>query len=131
VTPGRNRTTQPASLYAVLTLAGALLAVLIIAVATAKAYHGPSRQVAEAINLAAATYGHAEELWRKARCETAGTWNPRSYNPSSGASGLFQFLPSTWQSTPYRRFSIWNPYASALAAGWMHAHGRGHEWACQ
>jgi len=27
--------------------------------------------------------------------------NPGAYNPSSGAGGLVQFLPSTWASTPY------------------------------
>jgi hypothetical protein len=87
--------------------------------------------VVAAINLSCATYGHCAELWRKARCETGGTFSPRSYNNWSGASGLFQFLASTWQSTPYRAFSVMNPYANALAAGWMHSVGRGGEWACQ
>ena len=86
--------------------------------------------VVEAINLACATYGWCETLWRKARCETGGTFNPGVEN-SSGASGLFQFLPSTFASTPYARFSIWSPYASALAAGWMHEQGRGDEWTCR
>lgn len=86
--------------------------------------------VVEAINVACATYGHCSTLWRKAECETGGTFNPRAYNGSSGAAGLFQFLGSTWRSTPYARFSVWSPYANALAAGWMHDHGRGGEWAC-
>lgn len=86
--------------------------------------------VTEAINLACATYGHCSTLWRKAGCETGGTFSPRSLNPS-GASGLFQFLPSTFASTPYARFSIWSPYANALAAGWMHSQGRGGEWVCR
>jgi hypothetical protein len=90
-----------------------------------------SPTVSEAINLAAATYGHSDELWRKARCETGGSFDPRSRNLSSAASGLFQFLGSTWRSTPYAGFSVFSPYANALAAGWMHAHGRGGEWACQ
>lgn len=87
--------------------------------------------VFEAINLAAATYGHANELWRKARCETGGTYSPRALNSRSHAAGLFQFLGSTWRSTPYGRFSVFSPYASALAAGWMHSAGRGSEWVCQ
>jgi hypothetical protein len=82
----------------------------------------------EAIELAAATYGSAATLWRRARCES-------HYNPwarsSSGAAGLFQFLPSTFRSTPYAGLSIWSPYANALAAGWMIAHGRDGEWACR
>ena len=86
--------------------------------------------VVEAINLACATYGYCATLWRKARCETGGTFSPWAHNPS-GASGLFQFLPSTWASTPYAQLSIWSPYANALAAGWMHTHGRGGEWSCQ
>jgi hypothetical protein len=86
--------------------------------------------VVEAINLACATYGWCSTLWRKADCETGGTFSPTAHNPS-GASGLFQFLGSTWRSTPYGRFSIWSPYANALAAGWMHANGRSGEWSCR
>lgn len=87
--------------------------------------HRPN--VTEAIELAATVYGHRAELWRKARCES--NLNPRARNGSE-ASGLFQFLPSTWRSTPLRRFSVFSPYANALAAGWMHAHNRGSEWTC-
>lgn len=87
-------------------------------------------QVVEAINLACVSYGWCSTLWRRARCETGGTFDPHAYNASSGATGLFQFLPSTWRSTPYRHLSIVSPYANALAAGWMHAHGRSGEWAC-
>ena len=84
--------------------------------------------VAEAINLAAAVYGNGPTLWRKARCESG--LNPGARNGSE-ASGLFQFLPSTWATTPFGSFSIFSPYASALAAGWMHANGRGSEWVCR
>jgi hypothetical protein len=90
-----------------------------------------SPHVVEAINLACATYGYCSTLWRKADCETGGTYSPRSLNSSSSASGLFQFLPSTWRTTPYGRFSVFSPYANALAAGWMHVHGRGSEWECR
>jgi hypothetical protein len=88
--------------------------------------HSPS--VREAIGLSCATYGFCSSLWRKAECESH--LYPLAHNPS-GASGLFQFLPSTFNSTPYRGLSIWSPYANALAAGWMHQHGRGGEWVCQ
>jgi hypothetical protein len=87
--------------------------------------------VGEAINLAAMVYGNQTTLWRKARCETGGTFDPGARNRSSNASGLFQFLPSTWRSTPYAPFSVWSPYANALAAGWMHKVGRGGEWSCR
>jgi hypothetical protein len=69
-------------------------------------------------------------LVRKASCESGGTFSQYSYNPS-GASGLFQFLPSTWASTPFGREDVFNGYINALAAGWMHAQGRGGEWVCQ
>jgi Transglycosylase SLT domain len=84
--------------------------------------------VAEAINLAGATYGQTPALWRKAFCESR--FDPGARN-QSGAAGLFQFLPSTWHSTPYRGFSVYSAEASALAAGWMHAHGRAGEWSCR
>jgi hypothetical protein len=70
-------------------------------------------------------------LYRKAGCETGWTFSPYAKNPRSSASGLFQFLVSTWATTPYAGFSIWDPYANALAAGWMHDVGRGGEWACK
>lgn len=88
--------------------------------------HQPT--VVEAINLACAVYGNCSTLWRKAQCESG--LNPYAQNPSE-ASGLYQFLPSTWRSTPFGVFSIWSPYANALAAGWMHTHGRGGEWVCR
>ena len=67
-------------------------------------------------------------LLRKARCESG--LNPYARNPS-GSSGLFQFLPSTWATTPYARRSIWSAKWNSLAAGWMHAAGRGGEWVCK
>jgi hypothetical protein len=88
--------------------------------------HDPSVQ--ESIALACATYGYCSTLWRKASCESHLT--STAHNPS-GASGLFQFMPSTFASTPYAGLSIWSPYANALAAGWMHEHGRGGEWVCR
>jgi hypothetical protein len=86
-------------------------------------------QVGEAIKLACTVYGSCSTLWRKARCESH--LYRYAQNRGSHASGLFQFLPSTWRSTPYARFSVFSPYANALAAGWMHQHGRGGEWVCQ
>jgi Transglycosylase SLT domain len=85
--------------------------------------------VVEALELAATVYGHGDELWRKARCESG--LDPSARNTSSAASGLLQFLPSTFRSTPYGRFDIYSPYANALAGGWMLANGRGNEWVCR
>jgi len=66
---------------------------------------------------------------RVARCESG--YNPGAYNPRSGASGLFQFLPSTWRTTPYAAASIFDPWASAQAARWMFDRGRASEWVCR
>jgi hypothetical protein len=89
-----------------------------------------------AIAYASIAYGVSYSmLRRKAYCETGGTFDPYARNTTAvgreHASGLFQFLPSTFASTPYARYSIWDPYANALAAGWMHRVGRGGEWACR
>ena len=83
-----------------------------------------------ALRLAAVTYGVSfDTLYRKARCESGRSLYARAKNPTSTASGLMQFLDSTWASTPYAGFDVFDPYANALAGGWMHDVGRGGEWA--
>jgi soluble lytic murein transglycosylase-like protein len=66
---------------------------------------------------------------RVAACESV--WDPNAVNSSSGASGLFQFMPGTWLSTPYADQSIFDPVANARAAAWMWSVGRRNEWTCQ
>ena len=56
-------------------------------------------------------------------------FNWRVTNSSSGAAGLFQFMPRTWQSTPYRRHSPYHPKWAALAAMWMWKRGGQSHWA--
>jgi len=85
----------------------------------------------EAIRLASIAYGVSYgQMEAIARCETGGSFSRWSKNRHSTASGLFQFLTGTFAGTPYGRESIWSPYANALAAGWMMAHGRRGEWVC-
>ena len=67
-------------------------------------------------------------LRRKAWCESR--MDPGAVNAQTGAMGLFQFLGSTWATTPYAGRSPWWAKWNALAAGWMHHVGRGGEWAC-
>jgi len=55
-------------------------------------------------------------------------YNWRATNPSSGAAGLYQFMPRTWGTTPYRRKSPYNPRWAALAAMWMWKHGKQSHW---
>lgn len=54
-------------------------------------------------------------------CESNG--DPNAVNPYSGASGLFQFLPSTWASTApkagYGGASAFDPEANVGSAAWL------------
>lgn len=81
------------------------------------------------IYAAAAAYGQdGNAMLAVAQCESG--LNPGAYNASSAASGLFQFLPGTWATTPYAGSNIFDPVASANAAAWMWSVGRRGEWVC-
>jgi len=62
-----------------------------------------------------------EEALRIIDCESNG--DPDAYNPYSGASGLFQFLPSTWATTSlragYSGASPFDPEANTASAAWL------------
>ena len=96
---------------------------------------GNARNMSEAelirlISEAADYYGQPrQDMLRVARCESELT--PTAVNPRTGDSGLFQFNPNTWLSTPYAEYDIFDPRASAYAAGWMWSVGRRNEWVCQ
>jgi len=72
--------------------------------------------------ISAPTYVHSSGqvnfgafLWGLWGCETGGTWSLNSYNSSSGATGSFQYLPSTWAELSDSRhynvnWDIWDPY---------------------
>jgi soluble lytic murein transglycosylase-like protein len=64
-----------------------------------------------------------------AYCESR--YHPNSVNSSSGASGLFQFLPSTWSGTPWASQSPFDPAANAMAAAWLYSHYGPGRWVCQ
>jgi len=55
---------------------------------------------------------------------------PSARNPVSGAAGEFQFLLSTWATTPQGRagMSPYDPVAARAAARWMIGQGRSREW---
>lgn len=69
--------------------------------------HFPSNRVDEALHI----------MW----CESHG--DPDAYNPYSGASGLFQFIPSTWASASvsagYAGASAFDPEANTASAAWL------------
>lgn len=63
---------------------------------------------------------------RVARCESGFRWFVSGHH-----QGLYQFLFSTYASTPYAGKNIYSPKWNSLAAMWMWAHGRRGEWQCQ
>ena len=87
-------------------------------------------QIIQIIYAAADRYGQPRaDMLRVARCESV--LDPNAVNASGGSYGLFQFIPSTWATTPYAGDNIFDAYASANAAGWMWQQGRRNEWVCQ
>ena len=88
------------------------------------------QEIIEIIYAAADKYGQPRaDMLRVARCESV--LDPNAVNPYSNASGLFQFLPGTWATTPFANENIFDPVANANAAGWMWSVGRRNEWVCQ
>jgi hypothetical protein len=72
-------------------------------------------------------------------CESNG--DPNAANPYSGASGLFQFLPSTWATTApnagYAGYSVFDPEANTASAAWLAnryqelGYDYWHAWSCK
>jgi hypothetical protein len=82
------------------------------------------------IKKAAKKYNQSTKaMERVARCES--NLDPCAVNRSGPYYGLFQFLKSTWKTTPYGNRDIYDPEAQALATAWMWKEGRKNEWACQ
>ncbi len=91
---------------------------------------GGSGDITQIIFAAADRYGQPrEDMLRVAQCES--NLDPNAVNGPGGSYGLFQFLPGTWATTPYASYDIFDPWASANAAGWMWSVGRRGEWVCQ
>lgn len=68
---------------------------------------------------------------RVAACESG--YNPTALNRSSGASGVFQFLRSTWATTSYAGYSPFNAWANINAAHQVFVRDgySWREWTCQ
>jgi len=66
---------------------------------------------------------------RVAWCESR--YHPNSVNSQSGASGLFQFLPSTWAGSPWHAQSPFDPVANSQAAAWLYSTYGPQRWVCQ
>ena len=78
-----------------------------------------------------AVFGNSPGLsWalRVANCESH--YNPLAVNRSSGASGLFQFMPATWNAN-FPGQNIWDPMAQARGALVFYNAGRQSAWTCK
>ena len=88
------------------------------------------RQILRYIRRAARKYGQSRKaMIRVARCES--NLDPCAYSKKGPYFGLYQYLKSTWKTTPYHNHDIYDPKAQALATGWMWKQGRKNEWACK
>ena len=101
------------------------------AIAARSNHPPPPPEIAKDITDAFSPLGPAAVQWAMnvAWCESR--YHPNSVNTDSGASGLFQFLPSTWSGTPYASYSPFDPRINALAAAWLYARYGPGRWVCQ
>lgn len=102
------------------------------AVIAARNNHAPPpAYIAKIITDAFSPLGSAAVQWAMnvAYCESR--YHPNSVNSDSGASGLFQFMPSTWGGTPWANQSPFDPVANAQAAAWLYSHYGPGRWTCQ
>ena len=92
---------------------------------------GPPAYIAKIISDAFSPLGPSAVQWavNVAYCESR--YHPNSVNSSSGASGLFQFLPSTWAFTPEHALSPFDAAANTQAAAWLYARDGPSQWECQ
>ena len=99
--------------------------------ATLNNHPAPPANIATIITNAFSPLGQAAVTWalRVAWCESR--YHPNSVNSSSGASGLFQFMPSTWAGTPWASQSPFDPVANANAAAWLYSHYGPGRWSCK
>jgi hypothetical protein len=91
----------------------------------------PPPAIAKIITDAFSPLGPRAVQWaiNVAYCESR--YHPNSINSDSGASGLFQFLPSTWSGTPWASQSPFDPVANAQAAAWLYSRYGPGRWVCQ
>ena len=90
-----------------------------------------SSQYGSIIDAAAAKYGISSTLMNSIiSCESG--YNPQAYNPS-GASGIAQFMPSTFYSSwnIYSSGGLWNPVAQIYAMALKISQGGVNAWTCK
>ena len=91
----------------------------------------PPPDIAKIITDAFSPLGQDAVVWamRIAYCESR--YHPNSVNSDSGATGLFQFMASTWSGTPWASQSRLDPVANAQAAAWLYSHYGPGRWSCK
>lgn len=91
----------------------------------------PPSSVPDMIRVAFAPLGGAAVSWalRIANCESG--YNPNAVNPSGDATGVFQFLRSTWAGTPYAGYSRTDAWANVQAGAWLYARQGPTPWMCK
>ena len=91
----------------------------------------PTGSVPDIIRAAFSPLGQGAVDWalRVARCESG--YNPSAYNPAGPYMGLFQFLQSTWNHTPYAGSSPYDANANARAAAWLYSTSGPGQWGCK
>jgi len=99
--------------------------------ATTRPSRVPPDSIRAIIVAAFTPLGSGSVAWalRVAACESG--YNPYAVNRSSGAAGLFQFLPSTWAHSPWAAQSPFDPVANSQAAAWLLARSGPGQWVCQ
>lgn len=91
----------------------------------------PAGSIQDIITRAFTPLGATAVAWglRVAKCESG--YNPRAYNPAGPYYGLFQFLQSTFNATPFKGQDIYDPTANAGAAAWKYSQGGSGAWGCK
>lgn len=91
----------------------------------------PAGSIQDIITKAFTPYGATAVAWglRVAKCESG--YNPQAYNPAGPYYGLFQFLMSTFNATPFKGQNIYDPVANAGAAAWKYSQGGAGAWGCK
>jgi hypothetical protein len=125
VTPGRHRTTEPCSLIAVLVLVGALLAVLVIAVATAKAGSHERKLAVIGALILYWPERYRDEALEVIDCETGSSFDPHAVGGEGLYYGLFQ--QGSWQR---RLYGFGWTIRAQVRSGWRAFKANGRCWVC-
>ena len=99
--------------------------------APASAFTPPPGSGGDGLAAIYAVFGNCPgRTWALRVANCVSHYNPLAVNRYSGASGLFQFMPSTWNAN-FPGQNIWDPYAQARGALAFYNAGRQSAWTCK